>query len=126
MKAMILDENLNFLWTDVPDPGRKDNEVLIEVHAAAVNRADLMQKDGCYSSPPDWPQWCGLEVAGTIAEAGEDSEFKVGDRVAALIGGGGYSEKIAVPEGMVIHIPDAMVNYSIMITFETDVPNNNQ
>ncbi|MBO5722947.1 MAG: NAD(P)H-quinone oxidoreductase [Lentisphaeria bacterium] len=108
MYAMILDEERNFKWCQMPDPVRKAGEVVIDVHAAAVNRADLMQKDGCYASPEGWPQWCGLEVAGTIAEAGEDSEFKVGDRVAALVGGGGYSEKIAVPEGMVIHIPDAM------------------
>lgn len=108
MKAMILDENLNFLWTDVPDPGRKDNEVLIEVHAAAVNRADLMQKDGCYSSPPDWPQWCGLEVSGIVQEAPADAEVKVGDKVCALVGGGGYSEKICVPAGMVVPIPEGL------------------
>ena len=108
MHAMILDENRNFKWAEMPDPVRKDGEVVIEVHAAAVNRADLMQKDGCYASPPDWPQWCGLEVAGVICETGENSTFKLGDRVCALVGGGGYSEKIAVPEGMVIPIPDEM------------------
>ncbi len=108
MYAMILDENLNFKWCEVPDPVRKPGEVVIDVKAAAVNRADLMQKDGCYASPPDWPQWCGLEVSGTIAEAEEGSAFKAGDRVCALVGGGGYSQKIAVPEGMVIHIPDEM------------------
>ena len=108
MHAMILDENRNFKWAEMPDPVRKDGEVIIEVHAAAVNRADLMQKDGCYASPPEWPQWCGLEVAGVIAEAPENSAFKQGDRVCALVGGGGYSEKIAVPEGMVVPIPDKM------------------
>ena len=108
MKAMILDENLNFLWTNVPEPVRKDNEVLIEVHAAAVNRADLMQKDGCYSSPPDWPQWCGLEVSGIVLEAPADAEVKVGDKVCALVGGGGYSEKICVPAGMVVPIPEGL------------------
>ena len=108
MYAMILDEARNFKWAEMPDPVRKDGEVIIEVHAAAVNRADLMQKDGCYASPPEWPQWCGLEVAGVIAEAAKDSAFKPGDRVCALVGGGGYSEKIAVPEGMVVPIPDKM------------------
>ena len=108
MYAMTLDRNLDFDWKEVPDPARKNGEVIIEVHAAAVNRADLMQKDGCYSSPPEWPQWCGLEVAGVICEAGENSAFRPGDRVCALVGGGGYSEKIAVPEGMVIPIPDGM------------------
>ena len=108
MKAMILDEKRNFQWKEMPDPVRKAGEVIIEVHAAAVNRADLMQKDGCYASPPEWPQWCGLEVAGVILETPEKSAFKPGDRVCALVGGGGYSEKIAVPEGMVILIPDEM------------------
>jgi len=108
MHAMILDENRNFKWSEMPDPVRKAGEVIIEVHAAAVNRADLMQKDGCYASPPEWPQWCGLEVAGIILETPEKSAFKPGDRVCALVGGGGYSEKIAVPEGMVIPIPDEM------------------
>ena len=108
MFAMILDEKRNFLWTEVPDPVRKAGEVLIEVHAAAVNRADLMQKDGCYASPEGWPQWCGLEVSGVVLEAPENSALHPGDRVCALVGGGGYSEKIVVPEGMVIPIPDEM------------------
>ena len=108
MHAMTLDKNLDFQWCEMVDPVRKPGEVIIEVHAAAVNRADLMQKDGCYASPPDWPQWCGLEVAGVILETPEKSAFKPGDRVCALVGGGGYSEKIAVPEGMVAPIPDEM------------------
>ena len=108
MYAMILDENRDFKWAEMPDPVRKPGEVVIEVRAAAVNRADLMQKDGCYASPPEWPQWCGLEVAGVISEADDGSAFKPGDRVCALVGGGGYSQKIAVPEGMVIPIPDEM------------------
>lgn len=108
MKAMILDEKLNFLWTDVPDPVRKTDEVLIRVKAAAVNRADLMQKDGKYASPPDWPQWCGLEAAGEVVEAPEDSGFKPGDAVCALLGGGGYSELVTVPAGMVIPVPEGL------------------
>lgn len=108
MKAMILDEKLNFLWTDVPDPVRKADEVLIRVKAAAVNRADLMQKDGKYASPPDWPQWCGLEAAGEVVEASEDSGFQPGDAVCALLGGGGYSELVTVPAGMVIPVPEGL------------------
>ena len=108
MKAMTLDENLNFLWREVADPVRKDEEILIKVAAAAVNRADLMQKDGCYSSPPDWPQWCGLEVAGTVIEAPENCHVKVGDKVCALLGGGGYSEIVAVPAGMAVAIPEGL------------------
>ncbi|MBO5693870.1 MAG: NAD(P)H-quinone oxidoreductase [Lentisphaeria bacterium] len=108
MKAMILDEKLNFLWTDMPDPVRKADEVLIRVKAAAVNRADLMQKDGKYASPPDWPQWCGLEAAGEVVEAPEDSGFQPGDAVCALLGGGGYSELVTVPAGMVIPVPEGL------------------
>ena len=108
MKAMTLDKKLNFVWCDVPDPIRKDDEILIEVHAAAVNRADLMQKDGCYASPPDWPQWCGLEVSGVVLAAPPESGVNIGTRVCALVGGGGYSEKISVPAGMVIPIPNEL------------------
>lgn len=108
MHAMILDENRNFLWAEVPDPVRKEGEVLIRVHAAAVNRADLMQKDGCYASPPEWPQWCGLEVSGEVLEAPADASVRKGDAVCALLGGGGYSELVTVPAGMVIPIPEEL------------------
>ncbi len=108
MYAMILDEKLNFAWREMPDPVRKADEVLIKVHAAAINRADLMQKDGCYSSPEGWPQWCGLEVSGEVLEAPADTPFKPGDKVCALLGGGGYSELVTVPAGMVIPIPEGM------------------
>ena len=108
MHAMILDEQLNFKWAEVPDPVRKPDEVLIWVHAAAVNRADLMQKDGCYSSPAGWPQWCGLEVSGEVLEAPADAAVKPGDKVCALLGGGGYSELVTAPAGMVIPIPEGL------------------
>ncbi len=108
MFAMILDEKLNFSWREMPNPVRKADEVLIKVHAAAVNRADLMQKDGCYSSPEGWPQWCGLEVSGEVLEAPADATVKPGDKVCALLGGGGYSELVTAPAGMVIPIPEGM------------------
>ena len=108
MYAMILDDKLNFKWAQVPDPVRKPGEVLIKVAAAAVNRADLMQKDGCYASPPDWPQWCGLEVSGTVLEAPEDAQVRPGDKVCALLGGGGYSEMVTAPAGMVLPIPEGL------------------
>lgn len=108
MYAMILDGNRNFLWTEVPDPVRRESEVLIKVHAAAVNRADLMQKDGCYASPPEWPQWCGLEVSGEVLEAPADAAVRAGDKVCALLGGGGYSELVTAPAGMVIPVPEGL------------------
>lgn len=108
MYAMILDEKLDFRWAEVPSPVRKNGEVLIRVEAAAVNRADLMQKDGCYSSPEGWPEWCGLEVSGEVVEAPEFSRFKPGDKVCALLGGGGYSELVTVPEGMVLPVPHGL------------------
>lgn len=108
MYAMILDEKLNFEWRKVADPVRKADEVLIKVHAAAVNRADLMQKDGCYASPPGWPQWCGLEVSGEVQEAPVGAAVKAGDKVCALLGGGGYSELVTAPAGMVIPIPEGL------------------
>lgn len=108
MYAMILDEELNFSWREMPNPVRKADEVLIKVHATAINRADLMQKDGCYSSPEGWPQWCGLEVSGEVVEAPACTSFKPGDKVCALLGGGGYSELVTAPAGMVIPIPEGM------------------
>jgi NADPH2:quinone reductase len=108
MHAMLLNENRDFVWSEVPDPVRKEDEVMIEVHAAGVNRADLLQREGNYPSPPGWPKWPGLEVAGTVAEAPEVSRWKSGDRVCALLGGGGYAEKAAVPEGMVLPVPEGL------------------
>ena len=108
MKAMILDKQNNFQWAGVPKCEPQGDEVLIKVAAAAVNRADLMQKDGQYPSPPGWPQWCGLEVSGIVEFAPSGSRFEVGDKVCALLGGGGYSEYVVVPQGMVIPIPEKM------------------
>ena len=109
MKAMILDKNSDFLWTDVEKPTPQAKEVLIKVHNAGVNRADLLQKDGTYPSPEGCPPWCGLEVAGEIEAVGSEcTRLKVGDRVCALLGGGGYSEYAAVSEGMCMKLPEGM------------------
>ena len=105
---MLIDAGGRGAKTVVPDPVRREGEVLIEVHAAAVNRADLMQCDGNYPPPPGWPEWPGLEVAGVVLETPDSSRFRPGDRVCALLGGGGYAEKIAVPEGMVLPAPDGL------------------
>lgn len=110
MKAMLTDEQKNLVWTEVDRPVPKADEVLIETKAFSLNRADLMQRNGDYPSPPGCPPWMGLEIAGTIAEIGETakkaSNFNVGDRVCALLGGGGYAEFSAVQSGMVMPIPN--------------------
>ena len=90
----------------VPQPGA--GQVLIRCTASGINRPDVVQRRGHYPPPPGASDLPGLEVAGVISETGENSAFKPGDRVCALVGGGGYSEKIAVPEGMVVPIPDEM------------------
>ncbi len=108
MKAMLIDANKNLRWTEVSDPKPEADEVLIDIHAAALNRADLMQRDGNYPPPPDWPEWMGLEVSGVIAAAPEGGRWKVGDKVCALLGGGGYAEKVVVPADMVLPIPEGL------------------
>ncbi len=108
MQAILIAEDKSLVWSEVADPVRKDGEVIIDIRAAALNRADLLQREGNYPPPPGWPEWMGLEVSGVVAEAGADSRWKVGDKVCALLGGGGYAERVAVPEGMVLPIPDGL------------------
>jgi len=91
----------------VPQPGPA--EVLIEVAAAGLNRADILQRRGFYPSPPGAPSSPGLEVAGTIVGVGADvTEFKVGDAVCALLQGGGYAEYCSVDAGQVLPIPGSL------------------
>jgi len=91
----------------VPEPGRA--EVLIEIAAAGLNRADILQRRGFYPSPPGAPTYPGLEVAGTIAAVGGDvTEFKIGDSVCALLQGGGYAEYCTVDAGQVLPVPGAL------------------
>lgn len=106
MKAMLIDENRNLVWSDVENPTVGPRDVLIEIHAAALNRADLLQRQGKYPSPKGCPPWMGLEVAGIVCGTGtEVTRWRTGDRVCALLGGGGYAEYVAVDEGMVMPIP---------------------
>ena len=106
MKAMLIDENKRLVWSEVDDPMVGAHEVLIEIYAAALNRADLLQRQGKYPSPKGCPPWMGLEVAGIIKATGQQvSRWHAGDRVCALLGGGGYAEYVAVDEGMVMPIP---------------------
>ena len=109
MKAMLVNENKDLVWTDVPDPKIKDDEVLVKIYAAALNRADLLQRQGKYPSPEGCPQWMGLEVAGIITEVGASvSSWSVGDRVCAPLGGGGYAEYVAVKHDMLMPVPKGL------------------
>ncbi|WP_410607301.1 NAD(P)H-quinone oxidoreductase [Amycolatopsis sp. lyj-109] len=93
-------------WTEVADPRPGPGEVLLEVAASAVNRADLLQRQGHYPPPPGASEILGLECSGTIAELGEGVEgWTVGDEVCALLSGGGYAEKAVVPAGQVLPVP---------------------
>ena len=106
---MLVNENKDLVWTDVPDPEIKDDEVLVKIYAAALNRADLLQRQGKYPSPEGCPQWMGLEVAGIITEVGASvSSWSVGDRVCALLGGGGYAEYVAVKYDMLMPVPKGL------------------
>ncbi|QCQ93242.1 NAD(P)H-quinone oxidoreductase [Rhodococcus sp. SGAir0479] len=96
-------------WTEVPDPTPGRGEVIVEVAASAVNRADLMQRQGFYPPPPGASDIPGLECSGVITEVGPDVHgWKVGDRVAALLAGGGYAEKVAVPAGQLLPVPEGL------------------
>ena len=106
MKAMLVDENKNLVWSDVNDPIINDGEALVKICAAALNRADLLQRAGKYPSPPGCPEWMGLEVSGVVCKVGEGvTKYKVGDKVCALLGGGGYAEYVSVKEDMLMPIP---------------------
>ncbi len=109
MKAMLIDDKQNLVWSEVDYPTMGDTEVIIEIHAAALNRADLLQREGKYPSPKGCPPWMGLEVAGIVIDCGKDvTRWKVGDKVCALLGGGGYAEYVAVDQGMVMPIPKGL------------------
>ncbi|MHB8995493.1 MAG: NAD(P)H-quinone oxidoreductase [Armatimonadota bacterium] len=108
MHAILIDEDRSLVWSEVPDPVPVGDEIIIDVHAAALNRADLMQRAGNYPPPPGWPEWMGLEVAGVVSHAPAQSRWCVGDKVCALLGGGGYAERVAVPAGMVLPVPEGL------------------
>ncbi|MFD6152203.1 NAD(P)H-quinone oxidoreductase [Streptomyces sp. NPDC060243] len=97
------------LWSEVDDPRPAPGEVLVEVVASAVNRADLLQRQGFYDPPPGASPYPGLEVSGRIAALGAGvSGWAVGDEVCALLGGGGYAEKVAVPVGQLLPVPSGV------------------
>jgi NADPH2:quinone reductase len=109
MKAILVNEDKSLRWDNVPDPVIKSDEVLVKIETAALNRADLMQREGDYPPPAGCPEWMGLEIAGEIveigAEAKEKSNWKISDKVCALLGGGGYAEYVAVKYDMLMPVP---------------------
>ncbi|MGW7605976.1 NAD(P)H-quinone oxidoreductase [Streptomyces sp. NPDC054766] len=94
------------VWDEVPDPVPAEGEVLVEVVASAVNRADLLQRQGLYNPPPGASPYPGLECSGRIAAVGTGVlGWAVGDEVCALLAGGGYAQKVAVPAGQLLPVP---------------------
>ncbi len=110
MKAILVNDDRSLRWDDVPNPVLGEDDCLVKIEAAALNRADLMQREGDYPPPAGCPEWMGLEIAGTIAEvapgAKEKSNWKVGDKVCALLGGGGYAEYANVKYDMLMPVPE--------------------
>ena len=109
MKAILVNNDKSLSWSEVPNPVIKADEVLVKIEAAALNRADLMQREGDYPPPPGCPEWMGLEISGEIVKIGEEakekSDWKMGDKVCALLGGGGYAEYVAVKYDMLMPVP---------------------
>ena len=99
-------EELGITQRPVPRPGA--GEVLIEVAAAGVNRPDILQRRGLYPPPPGASDILGLEVAGTVVEAGDDADDLVGKRVCALVAGGGYAEYCVAPAGTCLPVPEEL------------------
>jgi putative PIG3 family NAD(P)H quinone oxidoreductase len=96
-------------YVEVPDPVAGPGEVVLEVAATAVNRADLLQRQGHYPPPPGASDILGLECSGTVAELGDGVEgYAVGDQVCALLSGGGYATRVAVPAGQLMPVPDGV------------------
>ncbi|MFJ7208470.1 NAD(P)H-quinone oxidoreductase [Streptomyces sp. NPDC098789] len=94
------------VWAEVPDPVAAEGEVLVEVTAGAVNRADVLQRQGFYDPPPGASRYPGLECSGRIIALGQGvSGWSVGDEVCALLAGGGYAERVAVPAGQLLPVP---------------------
>jgi putative PIG3 family NAD(P)H quinone oxidoreductase len=93
-------------WSEVPDPVAVAGEVVLDVVASAVNRADIHQREGHYPPPPGAPPYPGLECAGRVRTLGEGvTGWAVGDEVVALLSGGGYAEQVAVPAGQLLPVP---------------------
>mgnify|MGYP006161165813 CR=1 FL=1 len=109
MKAVCVIADSKLAWNEVPTPAPNAGEVLIRVHATAINRADLMQRMGMYPPPPGASDIMGLECAGVVASVGEGvTRWQEGDEVCALLSGGGYGEYATAPAGSVLPVPKGL------------------
>jgi putative PIG3 family NAD(P)H quinone oxidoreductase len=110
MRAIVIEgPNQDLVLAEVPRPEYGPESVLVEVHATAVNRADLLQRRGLYPPPPGESEILGLEAAGVVAETGAAVRgWRRGDRVMCLLAGGGYAEYVAVHHGMLLPIPERL------------------
>ncbi|MEE2851040.1 MAG: NAD(P)H-quinone oxidoreductase [Actinomycetota bacterium] len=109
MRAIVAESADQLSWQEVPDVSAGPGEVLVEVAAAGVNRADLLQAAGKYPPPPGASEIIGMEVSGVIADVGPDiTNWSVGQQVCALLAGGGYAEYVAVPAGQVMPVPSGV------------------
>lgn len=110
MKAIIVNKDRSLRWDDVPTPVVGAEDCLVKIEYAALNRADLMQREGDYPPPAGCPDWMGLEISGTIVEIADGakakSDWKIGDKVCALLGGGGYAEYVNVKYDMLMPVPE--------------------
>ncbi len=109
MRAIVAESADRLTWQEIPDIEAKPGEVLVEVSAAGINRADLLQAAGKYPPPAGASEILGLEVSGTVAALGEGVEgVQNGQPVCALLSGGGYAEFVAVPAGQIMPVPDTV------------------
>jgi tumor protein p53-inducible protein 3 len=110
MKAIVVkseNKNSQLVWEEVPDIEPKPDEVLVDIRATAVNRADLLQAKGLYPPPPGESAILGLEMAGVVsAVGGQVQGHKIGDRVIGLLSGGGYAQQVAIHSRMLLQMPD--------------------
>ena len=109
MHAIVVEAADRLTWQEVPDVTPAAGEVVVDISAAGVNRADLLQAAGKYPPPPGASDVLGLEVSGTISEVGEHvDQWSIGQPVCALLAGGGYAESVAVPQGQIMPLPDTV------------------
>jgi putative PIG3 family NAD(P)H quinone oxidoreductase len=109
MHAIVIDQPDSFVWAEVPDPEPAGGEVVVDVTAAAINRADVSQRKGHYPPPPGASPYPGLECSGVISAIGPGvTDHHVGERVCALLAGGGYAERVAVPAGQLLPVPNGL------------------